>query len=407
VTIVGGHEYAETLTDEYPPGGWLDSSQGENGDKCAWVSSGQGASQNITLSTGTFAVQSTWANDFNSGTGGCEISHPIVTDPNSPTVANPGAQTTTAGHAVSLQMSATENSNPCTCTFSASGLPKGLTISSAGLISGTPTKSGTSTVTVLATDPSNVAGSTSFTWKILAGPATKLTVSPSSANVVLGGTQKFSAMLRDQYGNPVSVPSATWSTTAPGTVSPATGGSTTFTASSSTTGSGTVTATASGFTGAANVNVTTNPIINGGFETGVLSPWSASGTTAESVVPTGSYGCHAGSYCARLGSTAPTNGSSNIAQTFTAPTGSTTLSLYYKVVCPDTVTYDWATVTLRDNTVAVTYTVLPKTCSNSGAWGNATHSVVAGHQYTLTLTSHDDNYAADPTYTLFDDVVVH
>jgi len=24
--------------------------------------------------------------------------------------------------------------------------------------------------------------------------------------------------------------------------------------------------------------------------------------------------------------------------------------------------------------------------------------------YTLTLTSHDDNYAGDPTFTLFDDV---
>jgi hypothetical protein len=29
---------------------------------------------------------------------------------------------------------------------------------------------------------------------------------------------------------------------------------------------------------------------------------------------------------------------------------------------------------------------------------------VAGHSYTLTLTSHDDNYAGDPTYTHFDDV---
>jgi serine protease len=76
-TIVNGHEYAETITDQYPAGGWTDSSGNENGDKCAWISSGQGASQNITLSTGTFAVQSTWANDFNKGAGGCEISHPI------------------------------------------------------------------------------------------------------------------------------------------------------------------------------------------------------------------------------------------------------------------------------------------------------------------------------------------
>ncbi|MBV9604733.1 MAG: hypothetical protein JO027_06490 [Solirubrobacterales bacterium] len=78
VTIVEGHEYAETITDQYPAGGWLDSSGEETGDKCAWISSGQGKSQNITLTTGSFAVQSTWANDFNNGAGGCEVSHAIV-----------------------------------------------------------------------------------------------------------------------------------------------------------------------------------------------------------------------------------------------------------------------------------------------------------------------------------------
>jgi serine protease len=78
VTIVEGHEYAETVTDQNPAGGWTDSSGAENGDKCAWISSGQGASQNITLTTGTFAVQSTWANDYNSGAGGCEVTHPVV-----------------------------------------------------------------------------------------------------------------------------------------------------------------------------------------------------------------------------------------------------------------------------------------------------------------------------------------
>ena len=78
VTLVEGHEYAETLTDPYPPSGWVDSSQSEDADKCAWIKSGQGASQNIALSTGSFPVQSTWANDYNGGSGGCEISHPAA-----------------------------------------------------------------------------------------------------------------------------------------------------------------------------------------------------------------------------------------------------------------------------------------------------------------------------------------
>ena len=74
ITIVEGHELAETITDQFPNGGWLDGSGAENGDKCAWISSGQGASANTTLSTGTFPVQSLWSNAFNSGAGGCVLS---------------------------------------------------------------------------------------------------------------------------------------------------------------------------------------------------------------------------------------------------------------------------------------------------------------------------------------------
>jgi hypothetical protein len=76
ITIVGGHEMAETETDQFPSSGWLDANGAENGDKCAWISSGQGASANISLSTGTFAVQSLWSNAFNSGKGGCVLSYP-------------------------------------------------------------------------------------------------------------------------------------------------------------------------------------------------------------------------------------------------------------------------------------------------------------------------------------------
>jgi hypothetical protein len=76
ITIVGGHEMAETESDQFPSTGWIDSAGAENGDKCAWLSSGQGASANITLSTGTFPVQSTWSNAFNAGAGGCVLSYP-------------------------------------------------------------------------------------------------------------------------------------------------------------------------------------------------------------------------------------------------------------------------------------------------------------------------------------------
>jgi hypothetical protein len=144
----------------------------------------------------------------------------------------------------------------------------------------------------------------------------------------------------------------------------------------------------------------TNPIVNPGFETGSLSGWLSAGT-ASAVT-----GGHSGTYAARAGSTAPTSGDSSVSQTFTAPSGSSSLSFWYKVTCPDTLTYDWATATLRDNTTATTTTVLAKTCVTAGAWTKINAAVVAGHSYTLTLISHDDNYSTDPTYTLFDDVAV-
>ena len=79
VSIVEGHEYAETITDQNPAGGWTDSSGEETGDKCAWISPGaSGGAADLSLATGSFAMQSTWANDGSSGRGACEFSHAIV-----------------------------------------------------------------------------------------------------------------------------------------------------------------------------------------------------------------------------------------------------------------------------------------------------------------------------------------
>ncbi len=139
-------------------------------------------------------------------------------------------------------------------------------------------------------------------------------------------------------------------------------------------------------------------ITNGGFESG-LAGWVATGPSVTAV----NSGCHGGTSCARLGSTSPTNGDSDLAQTFTAPAGAMNLTFWYKMTCPDTLTYDWATVSLRDNTSGTTSTPLAKVCT-SNVWTSVTVTITAGHNFTLTLTSHDDNYPADPSFTLFDDV---
>jgi Putative Ig domain/Ricin-type beta-trefoil lectin domain len=151
---------------------------------------------------------------------------------------------------------------------------------------------------------------------------------------------------------------------------------------------------------AAGASAASNPVVNGGFETGSFSGWSTSGASTTIV----SSGAHSGNFAAMAGSTSATAGDSNIFQTFTAAVGDTTLSFWYNVTCPDTVTFDWATATLTDNTSGTTSTPLARTCVSNSGWQKVTTPIMAGHSYTLTLTSHDDNNPGDPTFTLFDDV---
>ena len=75
------------------------------------------------------------------------------------------------------------------------------------------------------------------------------------------------------------------------------------------------------------------------------------------------------------------------------------------MTCPDSVIFDWATASLLDNTVGGTTTLLPKICTNN-AWTQVMANVVAGHDYTIALVSHDDNYLGDASYTVFDDVAL-
>ena len=125
---------------------------------------------------------------------------------------------------------------------------------------GTPTLSAllpgqppaTQTVTVVAAAPASIA------------------ISPTSASVLAGRSQLFTATVADAYGNPSSAPVA-WSlaSAAFGTLSPATGPSTTFTASATVGGTTRITATVDGLQAAASVTVLPAPVALGG----VLRRW--------------------------------------------------------------------------------------------------------------------------------------
>ncbi|MFD3851433.1 M4 family metallopeptidase [Streptomyces microflavus] len=85
------------------------------------------------------------------------------------TVTNPGSQASAVGTPVSLQVQAS-STNSGSLTYSASGLPAGLSINaSTGIISGTPTTAKAYTTTVTVTDSTGTTGTAAFTWTISTG----------------------------------------------------------------------------------------------------------------------------------------------------------------------------------------------------------------------------------------------
>ena len=143
-SLVGGHEYAEAVTDPNPPTGYIDNgdlkgstaSGGEIADKCVWAGLPWGLNDpfgDVTLPVGTgtypFAMQSLWSN---------AAKRCIMTSNPKLFVRAPAPQKAVLGKAVSLQLTAVTNTG--VQKYKATGLPHGLTIAArGGRISGKPT----------------------------------------------------------------------------------------------------------------------------------------------------------------------------------------------------------------------------------------------------------------------------
>ncbi|WP_330347218.1 M4 family metallopeptidase [Streptomyces sp. NBC_00582] len=119
----------------------------------------------LNAATALYGSSSTQYAGVGNAFAGINVGSHITVPSTGVTVTNPGSQSTTVGTAVSLQVSAS-STNSGTLTYAASGLPTGLSISSTGLISGTPTTAGTYSTTVTVTDSTGATGTASFTWTV-------------------------------------------------------------------------------------------------------------------------------------------------------------------------------------------------------------------------------------------------
>ncbi len=126
--------------------------------------------------------------------GGLTVTGDVKAVPCTVTVTNPGNQTSVPNKAISgLQIAATSN-YPGALVFDTTqkdvSLPQGLEISSTGLVTGTPTKTGTSVVTIAAGNPDYLTpacvGTATFTWTV---SRTASSSSSSSGNFPTGGVQ--------------------------------------------------------------------------------------------------------------------------------------------------------------------------------------------------------------------------
>ncbi len=163
VTIVGGHEYAEWLTDPIPGGGWYNTTTGaESADECAWLTTSPGAMTDIALATGSFPVQSVWSN----ANSACETTGIAFAN------ASPTRTGTVGAPLAGIALTAIDPYTAGGLTYTATGLPVGVSIDpSTGRISGTPAAALSDQPSLItATDLAGISSAITVLWSIAPAP---------------------------------------------------------------------------------------------------------------------------------------------------------------------------------------------------------------------------------------------
>lgn len=325
-SIVGGHEYAETVTDQNPAGGWVNNTGSsftgqENGDECAWISSGQGAAALVAFSTGSFAMQSTWSNDTNR----CDISHPIVSGSGSG--GTPTANFTYSASGLTVSFTDTSTDSGGTIGSHAWTFGDGGT-SSATNPTHTYAAGGTYSVTETVTDSGN--GSTSSKTSAVTVSASGGTPTANFTYTISRLTVNFTDTSTDSGG---SIGMHSWNF-GDGSTSTAANPSHTYASAGTYSVSETVYDSVNNRSSTKTVSITVTAsassqlIVNGSFETGSAAPWALTAGVLCSNSGCPGETAHSGSWFAWLDGYGFTH-TDTATQTVSIPAGKTTATLAF------------------------------------------------------------------------------
>jgi len=407
-SIVGGHEYAETLTDQNPAGGWVNNTGSsftgqENGDECAWISSGQGAAALVAFSTGSFAMQSTWSNDTNR----CDISHPIVSGSGSG--GTPTANFTYSASGLTVSFTDTSTDSGGTIGSHAWTFGDGGT-SSATNPTHTYAAGGTYSVTETVTDSGN--GSTSSKTSAVTVSASGGTPTANFTYTISRLTVNFTDTSTDSGG---SIGMHSWNFGDGGT-STAANPSHTYASAGTYSVSETVYDSVNNRSSTKTVSITVTAstssqlIVNGGFETGSAAPWALTAGVLCSNSGCPGETAHSGSWFAWLDGYGFTH-TDTATQTVSIPAGKTTatLAFYLHIDTQEvgSIAYDTLRVQVLNSSGTVLATLA--TYSNvNAASGYSLHSLnmnaYIGQTVQIRFYGHEDSSLA--TSFVIDDVTL-
>ncbi|MGB9067210.1 MAG: putative Ig domain-containing protein, partial [Candidatus Acidiferrales bacterium] len=231
------------------------------------VNTGTGLISGTPTTAGTSTITLSATN--NTGTGNASLALTITVT--APTITSATTATGTVGAGFSYHITATNSPT----SYSASGLPSGLSVNTtSGLISGTPTSAGTSTATVAATNASGT-GSASLTLSISAAAPVITGATTASGTVGNAFSYQIAATNSPTSFGATGLPSGLSVNTSSGLISGA----------PSTAGTSTVTLTASNSAGNGSAILTLTISSSGKVSPVQVAANAASGSTSSFSLP--------------------------------------------------------------------------------------------------------------------------